>query len=686
MDEAVTSGENHIRKIRKRDGRIVPFDPERVINVILKAAHAVGGHDERLAEQLAAKAIAELNRKFKPGETPAVEEIQDVVEKTLIENGHARTAKAFILYRQKRAELRESKRSILGFYDDSKLTMAGAKVVKEKYLLRDEKGEIIETPIQMLKRVAHALAAVEKRYTNGIDCRQLSDQLYDIMHSLEFLPSGRILANAGSKSRMLASDFALPVEDSMDDIFQTIKEQALIHKVGGGTGFDFSRLRPRGDPAAGVPANASGPVRFIGIFDSVASVIRVGTRRGANMGILRVDHPDILEFITAKEREGALSNFNISVALTDRFMRAVAENRNYSLINPRTKETVRELNARKVFDLLVVSAWKKAEPGILFIDKMNAQNPTRHAGNICATGPCADTLLHEYESCIMGSLNLARFVRGDKINWIRLKEVTKLAVRILDNAIDICSYPLKRSEQISRNMRRIGLGVMGWADMLYQLKIPYDSERGIELAKKIMKFINDQAIQASQELAEEKGTFPSWEGSEFQKRGMRRRNVSVTAIAPTGSISILADTSGGIEPHFALSYIKRVLDGSEFVYVNRYFEDIARQKGFYSEPLMRKIAENGTLQGIGDVPNEVKKIFVVAHDISPEWHVKMQAAFQKHVENAISKTINFPNTATINDVERAYMLAYKLSCKGISIYRDRSRENQIFSIGVAENE
>ncbi|MGC8869811.1 MAG: vitamin B12-dependent ribonucleotide reductase [Brevinematia bacterium] len=557
-------------------------------------------------------------------------------------------------------------------------------VLEKRYLKRDTEGNLQETPKEMFQRVAINIAQGDLYYNSDADIAETAKKFYDIMVDLKFLPNSPTLMNAGTEIQQLSACFVLPVEDSLDKIFEAVKYTALIHKSGGGTGFSFSRLRPKDDVVKTTKGVSSGPISFISVFDAATEVIKQGgKRRGANMGILRVDHPDIMDFIYAKKDKSKLTNFNLSVGLTEEFMKAVEEGKDFELINPRNKKVVGKLNARKVFDEMVKLAWEGGDPGIIFLDRINKANPTPKEGEIESTNPCGEQPLLPYESCNLGSINIAKFVKNKQIDWEELRYVIHTSVHFLDNVIDMNKYPIPEINIKTRMNRKIGLGLMGWADTLALLEIPYNSYEGLELAEKVMKFINDESKIASSKLAEIRGNFPNFENSIYPEMGYKYlRNATTTTIAPTGTISIIANASSGIEPYFAIAFYRNVMDKTKLIEVNPYLKNSLKEYGIYSEELMEKIAEKGILKDIPDIPDKLKKIFVTAHEINPIWHVRMQAYFQKYTDNAVSKTVNFSHDATIEDVRNAYLLAYKLGCKGITIYRDGCREDQVINIGT----
>lgn len=567
-------------------------------------------------------------------------------------------------------------------------------VLEKRYLKKDADGNPIETPAEMLRRVADNIASAEAIFDRTADVKEWSDKFFSMMATREFMPNSPTLMNAGRDLQQLSACFVLPVGDSMEEIFDTLKHAAIIHKSGGGTGFSFSRIRPKNDRVNTTHGVASGPVSFMSVYDSATEHVKQGgNRRGANMGILRVDHPDILDFITCKHSsDDLITNFNISVAVTEDFMEKVKADEEYDLINPRSGEVVGSLRARDVFNRIVHSAWRNGDPGIVFIDRMNnpRTNPTPHIGQIESTNPCGEQPLLPFESCNLASINLERFfseTADDHIDWDRLKSTVHAGVRFLDDVIEVNRYPVEQIAKITREgNRKIGLGIMGWAGLLFRLEIPYDSDEAIELGERIMEFISNEADAASEALAEERGVFPNWYGSYYENIGRKMRNATRTTIAPTGTISIIAGCSSGIEPLFALAYFRKVLDGEQLIETDPYFEEVSRQEGFYSEDLMESVVKHGGVRHLPEVPEKIRDVFVTAHDVSPEWHLRHQAAWQKYTDNAVSKTVNFPSSATPEDVEDVYMLAFELGCKGVTIYRDGSKEWQVLNVGSPEAE
>ena len=681
------------------------LDRTRIARAVFAAAESMGIADRHLVEQLAGQVIERLERSRPqsgmeqplPGmeglvprvprpkkRLPSGAEIQAIVEEILASKESVQ--KEEVKPKMKTTVAKPEVQTTEGV----NLTGNALRVLERRYLKKDAKGQVMEAPAEMFRRVAGAIASAELLYAAKADVKAMEEEFYRLMANLEFLPNSPTLMNAGRKLGQLSACFVLPVEDSMESIFDAVKNTALIHKSGGGTGFSFSRLRPESDRVGSTGGVASGPVSFIRAFDIATDVIKQGgMRRGANMGILGVDHPDIMKFITAKEDPAVLTNFNISVAVTSEFMEAAKAGTDYNLVNPRTKEVAGRLNAREVFDKMVAMAWKTGDPGVVFIDRINDDNPTPKLGSIESTNPCGEQPLLPYESCNLGSINLSRMVESTdgtyKIDYPKLAEAIKTAVRFLDNVIEVNKFPLPEIEAMTKQSRKIGLGVMGFADMLIKLGIPYNSEAALGVASDIMKFVTEESAKASQELARERGVFPAFEGSIYDKPGEPEiRNASCTTIAPTGTLSIIAGCSSGIEPLFALSYKRHILDGEQFIEVNPYFEAVAKREGFYSEELMKELADGASLHDIDGVPDNIERVFVTAHEITPEWHVKMQAAFQRFTHNAVSKTVNFPREATLEDVAKVYMLAYEEGVKGITIYRDGSREGQVLTTGKTE--
>lgn len=570
--------------------------------------------------------------------------------------------------------------------DRSSLSQNAITVLEKRYLKRDPEGRLIETPEEMFRRVANNIAEADRRYRSASQTAETAETFYDLLSSLAFLPNSPTLMNAGRELQQLSACFVIPVEDSLESIFEAIKDTALIHQSGGGTGFSFTRLRPQNDRVLSTSGIASGPVSFMKVFNMATEVIKQGgARRGANMGILRVDHPDILDFITIKEDPREMVNFNLSVAVTDLFMEALQKDEAYPLVSPRTGKEVRRLPARMVFNQIVQAAWKSGDPGIIFIDRINRDNPTPALGSFESTNPCGEQPLLPNESCNLGSVNLVKMLSHKReIDYPKLKETVWKGVHLLDNVIDQNQYPLPQIAEATYRTRKIGLGVMGFADLLTELNIPYDSNEALGLAEEIMSFVRREAREASAAIAKERGVFPAYDQSIYAGQGLRLRNATTTTIAPTGTLSVIADCSSGIEPLYALSYHRRVLGGVRLPELNARFVEAARRGGFYSEALIARVAATGSVRGMAEVPEEIQRIFVTSHDLAPEFHIRMQAAFQKHTDNAVSKTVNFPREATPQDVEKVFLLAYREECKGVTIYRDMSRDEQVLACAQSD--
>ncbi len=668
-----------VSNVVKRDSSVVPFERQKIETAVKKSALSVGKNEdkaEQIGKEVARSVVKELEKRF-VAKVPHVENVQDAVEKALMES-YPDIAKSFILYRQHRHEVREMKK-FYGVEDDMKLSVNAVKILEARYLLKDNEGNVIETPREMFRRVAKAVASVEKKNER----EKLEKEFYEMMANQEFLPNSPTLMNAGTVLGQLSACFVIPVGDSLEEIFDAVKAMAIIQQSGGGTGFAFSRLRPKGDIVKSTKGVASGPVSFMKVFDMATEVIKQGgRRRGANMGILRADHPDIVDFVNCKAEEGKFTNFNLSVGATEGFMQAVQKNEKFEIVNPRSGKAEGKINAKSLFELIVSNAWRTGDPGIIFIDEINRKNLVPKLGRIESTNPCGEQPLLPYESCNLGSINLARMVEGKTIGWVKLKRTIRRAVRFLDNVIDANKYTLKQIENNTKRTRKIGLGVMGFAELLIKLGIPYDSEIALNTADRLMKFITKEARTVSEEIGNEKGSFPAFKQSRLANY-KTMRNATVTTIAPTGTISIIAGCSSGIEPLFAVSFIRNVLEGTKMLETTSLFEEISKQRKIHSKELMMKIAENGSLQEIAGIPEDIKRIFKTALDIAPEWHVRMQAAFQQHTDNAVSKTVNLPYDATIDDIRKIYLLAHQLRCKGITIYRYGSKKEQVLYTGQA---
>ncbi len=680
--------QNLPERIRKRDGTMVSFRKGKISTAIRKAAFTVTQDNKKASKiaSLVTKIVLDKLKKVHRRKIIGVEEIQDIVELTLMNEGYSKIAKAYILYRQKRTDVRVAK-SFLGLRDDLKLSFNSLEVLKKRYLLKDDNQNIIETPAELFERVAYNISLAEDNFKSGHKRADVEETFYNMMRNLEFMPNSPTLMNAGTAVGQLSACFVLPVYDSIDGIFEALHSMAKIHQSGGGTGFDFSHLRPRGDIVSSTKGEASGPVSFMSIFDKATDVIvQGGRRRGANMGILRCDHPDIVEFIEAKSKGKAFSNFNLSVGITDAFMETVKKNRRFDLINPRTKKRENSIKAKTLFDLIVNAAWSSGDPGLIFLDEVNRKNPTPAVGKLEATNPCGELPLLPYESCNLASVNLSKMVKDENLEWDKLKEIIRWGVRFLDNVIEVNKFSLSETKEITFANRKIGLGVMGFADMLVKLGIPYDSPKAVTFARKLMRFIHEESIAASSMLACERGAFPNYKKSIYWNKNVKLRNATVNTVAPTGTISIIAGCSSGIEPIFAISFKRNVLSGTKLFEIHPIFEKIAKEKGFYSDEILAGIASSGSLQKIKGIPREIKRVFVTAFDISPAQHLKVQAAFQEDTDNSVSKTINLPKDATVDEVRKIYMMAYRLKCKGITVYRYGSKEKQVLSFGYGTGE
>ncbi|MBI4975208.1 adenosylcobalamin-dependent ribonucleoside-diphosphate reductase [Candidatus Peregrinibacteria bacterium] len=697
-----------IKKIKKRNGEVADFDQNKITEAVWNAAKSVGGANKELATQISNQVSAVLEVFFKDeNNIPTVEQIQDLVEKILIEGGHAKTAKAYILYRAEHKNLRSTQTDILnGRTTKLPFSTNALRVLAGRYLQRDENGNPTETPEEMFDRVAIALAQVEKIYgKSDKEIEEYAEKFKDILYNFEFIPAGRTLANAGGKTKLVANCIVLHFEDSMTGIFETLRDAALLQQAGSGLGFPWHLLRPAGTRASTTQGTASGPVSFLRAYNESFGVIKQQGRHGANMGVMRVDHPDILEFIESKWEEGSLCNFNISVGLTDEFMQQVKSNSKdpwlceYKGKKMKPRRVIRNkrgsfleaidetITAPELMDKIINAAWRNGEPGVLFPDAANETNPVPALGRLESTNPCGEQWLHDGDVCNLGSINLAKFVKDGKLKEEELKHATRMAVRILDNVIDLSDFPVEKVNKTFRNNRRVGLGIMGFADMLYQMNIGYSSEEGIDLARKVMKTISDTADSYSTEIAERKGCFPNWGISIFGPKGknIKRRNSALTTIAPTGSISMLLDCSSGVEPFFALAYSKEGMGGQKFSYLNPFLEAKLKEHNIYTDEVIKEIEQTGTIQHITEIPEEVRKVFVTSMDISADDHIKMQAAFQKYIDNSISKTINFPNSATREDVRKGYLLAWELRLKGCTVYRDGSRKEQVLNLNKEDN-
>ncbi len=698
------------KEIRKRDGSVVAFSSDKIIRALARAFIETGEGDMDTARQLAATVEERLRtiEKEAPNYVPGVEEIQDFVELALIEAGLAKTTKAYILYREEHRREREAQREILhGRTTKLPFSLNALRVVAKRYLQQDAEGRPTETPEEMFRRVADSLAAIERDYGKKDTAIQYwSDQFYDVLSNFEFTPAGRTITNAGAQTPVVANCIVLHFEDSMQGIFETLKEATLLQQQGSGLGFAFHLLRPAGLRASRTQGRASGPVSFLQVYNTAFGIIQQQNRHGANMAVMRVDHPDILDFLHCKEKEGSIVNFNISVGLTDKFMQAVDDNspepwmcewKGTPMFPRRVKRNSRgvveeiieeKMTARQLFDEIISAAWNNGEPGAVFLDEVNRTNPVPELGRLETCNPCGEQFLHDGDVCNLGSINLARFAKRGQLDEARLRQVTAVATRMLDNVIDSYGFAVDRVQQTATGNRRIGLGVMGFADLLYQLHIGYGTQEGFAMAERVMGIIQDESHKTSQVLADEKGVFANYDKSIYARQGIKMRNAALTTVAPTGTIAMMLDASGGVEPFFALAYhYKGILGGHvNLHYVNKYLEKELKERGLYSPELIERVIEEGSLRNIDGIPEDIKRVYVTAMDIAAEHHIRMQASFQKHVDNSISKTCNFPYDATHDDVRAGYLLGWRLGCKGLTVYRDGSREVQVLNLNKKKEE
>lgn len=677
------------KKVIKADGSEELFSLEKVANSIWGAAQDVGGKDKKLPKIIASEVAVYLETKLNGQKAIESNIIGEAVEKILIERGHAKTAKAFILHRENKKHALQDK-STLGVSDDIGVSYNSLYILKTRYLQKKESGEIIETPKKMLERVAKFLADVENTPAKR---KKYYKEFLDLMLSFDFLPAGRTLANAGTKSSQLANCFVWPLDDDINEIFNILHKSTLVKKNGGGCGYNFSKVRPEGDSVAGIPGLAAGPIKMMEMFNMMTGLFKQdGKYESGNMAILNVDHPDIFNFISAKQNDGYLSKTNISVGITDEFMKAVIGDKDWKLVNPRTKEVVNVVQARSIMDLMAAMAWQTGDPGIINLSAINKgtrfANPLlgKH-GPIWATNPCGEVPLYPFESCNLGQVNFPKFVKNGKFDFVKLSRVMKSAVRLMDNVISASWFPVKEVTESVNNHRRLGIGGMGWAEALVLMEIAYDSKEAFDLAEKVAKTMSEVAFEASVDLAGEKGPFPYVVDSIWANKKAKPRNVSLLTFPPTSNVAMIADTTFGIEPYFSLAYEQNVMEGTRLQTVVPMFVQKLKERGVYSPELIQKVVENhGSTQGIKEIPGDLRKIFKVAHDISWQDHVRMQAAFQKYTDNAITKTINMPLEVTPNDIREAYVFAWKLGCKGLTVYRDKAKKDQVINFGGAQKE
>lgn len=674
-------------KVLKRNEREQELAREKISDSIFLAAQDVGGTDRKLAQKIAGEVIERITKQYGRMKTVPSAEIGDMVERILLEKTHYKTAKAYILNREKKRQVEASKRA-LGVNDDVGLSYNALVVAKGKYLLKDEEGEVRETIQGMFRRTAKFLASAEKK----TERKKWESIFTRVMVEQRFIPGGRTLANSGTANNQLANCFVMPMPDNIEGIFESVKESSILKKYGGGVGFTFGHIRPKGDTVSTTSGAAAGPVALMQLINDASDIyLQAGKRRSGNMVTLPVTHPDVLDFIHCKESGYNLPHINFSIAITDKFIEAVKKNREWELINPRTKKVTTKVSARGLMEEAARMAWRNGDPGLIFIDAIEKDNPTPHVGPLETVNLCGEQPLLSYEACNLGSINLAVHVAGangdSHVDWKKLEESVRIGVRMLDDVVSVCKYPLPKVAKTVHDNRKIGLGVMGWADMLVKLHVAYDSKEAIKLAEKVMAFVQKIGHEESAELGRIKGNFPNFKGSLWQKRGYKYfRNATITTIAPTGSISMMAGASSGIEPHFALAYFRKSMGEYELPEVNGdLVKAIKHVNGLYSNELMDIIARTGSIQKLEKIPKKIRSVFVTAMDIKPETHVEMLSAFQKYTDNAVSKTINLPAEASVEDVVNVYLLAANLKCKGITVYRDKSRGEQVLNVGKVAN-
>lgn len=671
-------------KVIKRNDKIETLDDGKIADSIFLAAQDVGGTDDKLAKKLAKEVVSRIEKHYGRIKKVTSAEIGDMVERVLLEATHYKTAKAYILNREKKRQVEASKRA-LGVHDDVGLSLNALTVAKEKYLQRDSEGEATETVAGMFERTAKFLASAEKPAMRKV----WADKFATVMKEQRFMPGGRTLANSGTANNQLANCFVMPMPDDIEGIFESLKESSILKKYGGGVGFTFGHIRPKGDTVSTTSGAAAGPVALMQLINDASDIyLQAGKRRSGNMVTLPITHPDIIDFIHCKESGYNFPHINFSIAITNKFIQAVKNNSEWELINPRTLKVTSKVSARGLMEEAARMAWKNGDPGLIFIDEIEKYNPTPHVGPLETVNLCGEQPLLSYEACNLGSINLAVHVKGNngdsKIDYKKLEDTVRIATRMLDDVVSVCEYPLKQVAETVHGNRKIGLGVMGWADMLVKLHVAYDSKEALKLAEEVMRHVQETGHDESAKLGKEKGSFPNFKGSSWQKKGYKYfRNATVTTIAPTGTIAMMAGASSGIEPHFALAYFRKSMGQYNLPEVNTdLVKAIKHVNGLYSADLMDEIARTGSIQKLEKIPEKIRKVFVTAMDIAPETHVHMLAAFQKYTDNAVSKTINLPERATVEDVMNVYMMAADLKCKGITVYRDKSREVQVLNVGT----